>query len=400
MGTNDRFLAAVHAQLGGDAATLGRAVERLSAEAPSEVAVEIAQVLEDRVADLWEHGWQPADVLRVVDRDLGRVEGVLARRVLATQAERYQDLGRRVAREWMAQLDDGGAACSRNRSPSYVRQLGVRWPDALHAAVAVFALWYRTPALPRLVDPPSAWRDGPMIDERAVPTDLLAKVRALLAKAESTTFDAEAEALTAKAQELMARHRIDRVLLDADGRQPGEQPIGRRVGVDNPYADAKAVLLGVIARANGCQAVWSKQLGFTTVFGSRAELDGVEELFTSLLVQATRALQRAGSKVDGAGRSRTTSYRRSFLVAFALRIGERLREAVHATVEDASLRTGTELVPLLRARSDAADALAQATFPATRSFAPSASDGEGWHAGRRFGDLADLGIARQLDRTA
>jgi hypothetical protein len=88
---------------------------------------------------------------------------------------------------------------------------------------------------------------------------LLAKVRALLAKAESTTFETEAEALTAKVQELMARHRIDRALLDAGGHQPDEQPIGRRIGTENPYADAKAALLGKVARADGCKAVWSPQ---------------------------------------------------------------------------------------------------------------------------------------------
>lgn len=398
--SRDRFVAGVYAQLDGDVATVERAVELLTSAAPSEVAAEITPLLEDQVAHMWDLGWQPADVLRLVDRDLGKVERVLACRVLAAQRERYEVLGWRVAPEWMAQLEHGGATHSSNRSSSYLHQLGVEWPDAVHAAICLYASWFRVPALPRLVDPPSAWRDGPVVDERAVPTDMLAKVRALLAKAESTTFEAEAEALTAKAQELMARHRIDRVLLAAGSHQPGEQPIGRRIGVENPYADAKAMLLGQVARANGCRAVWSKQLAFTTVFGHRDELDGVEELFTSLLVQATSALQRAGSKVDRVGRSRTTRYRRSFLVAFALRIGERLREAVHATVEDASISSGTEVVPLLRARSDTVDALAHATFPEMSNFAPSASDGEGWHAGRLFGDLADLGIAPQLDRSA
>lgn len=119
-------------------------------------------------------------------------------------------------------------------------------------------------------------------------------------------------------------------------------------------------------------------------------LDGVEELFTSLLVRATSASRRAGNKVDRVGRSRTTRYQWSFLVAFAVRIGERLRDAVHTTVEDATITTGTELVPLLEARRDVAEALAHATFPEMSRFAPSASDGEGWHAGRLFGDLTHL----------
>lgn len=396
----DRFVAGVYAYLSGDLAIVERAVERLSSGAASEVASEITSLLEDQVAGMWDHGWQPADVLRLVDRDLGKLERVLARRVLAAQAERYEQLGMRVAPEWMAQLERSGAIHSWDRSVSSVRQLGVEWSDALHAAIRLSAFWLHAPALPRLTDPPSAWRDGPLVDQRTLPTDVLVKVRALLAKAESTTFEAEAEVFTAKAQELMARHRIDRALLDAGGHQPDEQPIGRRIGIENPYADAKAVLLGQVAHANGCKAVWSKDLGFTTVFGYRGELDGIEELFTSLLVQATCAVQRAGSKVDSVGRRRTTRYRRSFLVAFAMRIGERLRDAVRTTVEDASISTGTELAPLLRARSDAADAAAREAFPEMSSFAPSASDGEGWHAGRLFGDLADLAITPRLDRSA
>ena len=396
----DRFVAGVYAQLDGDVATVERAVELLTSAAASEVAAEIAPLLEEQVAGMWDRGWQPADVLRLVDRDLGKLERVLARRALAAQGEGYEQLGRRVAPEWMAQLERSGATHSWDRSVSYLRQLGVEWSEALHAAIRLAASWLHVPAVPRLMDPPSAWRDGPVVDQRTLPTDVLAKVRALLAKAESTTFEAEAEALTAKVQELMARHRIDRALLDAGGHQPDEQPIGRRIGVENPYADAKAVLLGEVAHANGCKAVWSKDLGFTTVFGYRDELDGIEELFTSLLVQATCALQRAGSKVDGVGRRRTTRYRRSFLIAFARRIGERLRDAVHTTVEVASISTGTELMPLLRARSDAADAAAREAFPEMSSFAPSASDGEGWYAGRLFGDLADLPIAPQLDRSA
>jgi hypothetical protein len=227
---------------------------------------------------------------------------------------------------------------------------------------------------------------------------VLDKVRALLAKAESTTFDAEAEAFTAKAQELMARHRIDRAVLDARGHDRGEEPVGARIGVDDPYADAKAGLLAIVADANGCRAVWSKALGFSTVFGFPGDLDAVAELFTSLLVQATAALQREGPKHDGSGRSRTTRFRRSFLVAFAARIGQRLRETVDATVEAASTETGTALVPILAARDDAARAAAAAAFPEMTSFAPSATDREGWYAGTLFGDQADLALGPELAR--
>jgi hypothetical protein len=241
-----------------------------------------------------------------------------------------------------------------------------------------------------------------MVAGESLPRGVLDKVRALLAKAESTTFDAEAEAFTAKAQELMTRHRIDRAVLGARGnRYREEEPGHRRFRIENPYAGAKALLLSKVADANGCRAVWSKSLGFTTVFGFIDELDAVDELFTSLLVQATAALRRAGSKYDRYGQSRTARFRRSFLVAFAVRIGQRLHETVDAVVEAAVVETGTELVPILTARATATLAAAEAAFPATRGFSPAATDGEGWFAGTRFADQADLSAAPELThRTA
>jgi hypothetical protein len=229
----------------------------------------------------------------------------------------------------------------------------------------------------------------------SLPDGLLARVRALLAKAESTTFDAEAEAFTAKAQELMTQHRIDRALLDSATAEANDGPAARRIAIDDPYAEAKALLLARIAEPNGCRAVWSKPLGFTTVFGFADELDGVEELFTSLLVQAAAALHREGSKQDPFGRSRTTRYRRSFLVAFAVRVGERLQATVDATVEATNGECGREVVPILAARDQRAAAAAATAFPRVTSFAPTASDREGWVAGAVFGSVADLSLRRR-----
>lgn len=231
----------------------------------------------------------------------------------------------------------------------------------------------------------------------SLPSGLLAKVRALLAKAESTSFEAEADAFTAKAQELMTRYRIDQALLDADG-QRAAGPVTRPVRTENPYADVKAVLLSKIAQANGCSVVWSKFEGVATVFGFFDELEAVEALFTSLLVQAVGALQREGSKQDGLGRSRTASFRRAFLLAFAVRIGQRLHQAVDDTVAAASAETSAALVPLLERRADASRAASAAAFPVTRPLRTSASDPAGWAAGTRFGDQADLGVRRGVSR--
>ena len=235
-------------------------------------------------------------------------------------------------------------------------------------------------------------------DTEPLPSGVLEKVRALLAKAESTTFDAEAEALTAKAQELMARHRIERALVDGRSHTSRSQPIARRVQVDDPYADPKSLLLARIASANGCHAIWSKHEHCSTVFGFSDELDAVEELFTSLLLQATGAVLRTGSKRDAYGRSRTKRFRRSFLVAFAVRVGQRLTEVVDATVDDMGATTGTDLVPILDRRREATEAAARAAFPFATRMSTSATDGEGWRAGTAFGNRADLGGGGGFER--
>ena len=231
--------------------------------------------------------------------------------------------------------------------------------------------------------------------DRPAQSDVLAKVRALLAKAESTQFEAEAEALTAKAQELMARHRIEAAMLDTGGRSRRDGPTSRVVVIDDPYADAKAMLLSAVADANGCSAVWSKASRRATVFGFADELAGTELLFTSLLVQSATALHRAGPQIDRYGRSRTKRFRRAFLIAFAVRVGERLRAAVGAMVDDEQSTSGADLVPVFARRDAEVEAAARAAFPDARSRTTSVSDAGGWHAGTAFGDRADLGTTRR-----
>lgn len=222
---------------------------------------------------------------------------------------------------------------------------------------------------------------------------MLRKVRALLAKAESTQYDAEAEAYTATAQSLMARHSIDSALLAASDTTTKDEPGGRRIGIDRPYEDPKVSLLNQIALANRCRIAWSKYFGYSTVIGHEGDLDATEMLFTSLLVQATHSMADAGSRQDYAGRSRTRSFRKSFLQSFAQRIGERLQETADAETRAATERsTGSDLVPVLAARTEAVDAAVDALFPKLVERRMSGYlDAEGWEVGRKAADLARIG---------
>ena len=341
----------------------------------------------------WEAGWQPADLARVTARRRGArgpVEGV-TRWAIAEEARASGIAGMAVPDAWSAQLAQLAAGAV---SPP-------RWssPDEAAAGVQVLGLLTHLPGLPFLMPPPSQWgRERPA---RARPEEMpgvdgrmLAKVRALLAKAESTDFEEEAESLTAKAQELMARYSIDQAMVA--GVAAGETPIGRRFGVDDSYADPKSLLLSKVADANRCQAIWMPELGFSTVFGYAADVDNVELLFTSLLVQATRAMTTRGSVKDRSGRSRTRSYRQSFLVSFAIRIGERLRAATARATEEAGEVHGPEVLPVLAGRRAEVDDAVAAVFPTLRSSPSRASNWEGWVAGRVAADQAHLGPERTL----
>ena len=218
-----------------------------------------------------------------------------------------------------------------------------------------------------------------MTDEK-----VLTRVRALLAKAESTTFPEEAEALTAKAQELITRHRIDVLAAHVSGDGPGS----RRIRLDRPYVTPKAALAGAVARANGCRAVHLVDVEEVQLVGYPDDLEAVELLFTSLLVQAARAMWQAGPQ----GR-RTRSFRHAFLTAFAWRIGDRLEAAAADTT---AIAASSDLLPVLARRDDEVEAALVEQFPHLGTRRMSVRNAAGWSAGVAAADTADIGGRKVL----
>jgi hypothetical protein len=220
---------------------------------------------------------------------------------------------------------------------------------------------------------------------------MLTRIRALLAKAEATGFPEEAEALSAKAQELMARHSIDEALLAARTHAK-DAPGACRIGVEPPYETAKAVLLDAVADTNRCRAVWNESLGFSTVVGFEPDLEAVELLYTSLLVQATAAMTKAEAAQRAGGRKRTKSFRQSFLAAYAHRIGDRLATAVEgAEGEVASEAPAGELLPVLAARDVAVNDHMERMFPDTvTTRLRGVNDAAGWQEGAAAADRAQV----------
>lgn len=353
----------------------------------------VLQTGEEVLHDLWHLGWQPADVVRVVRRELSPRHARIAADLVAAEHRAYP--AAKLSGRWADQLDDTSATVWWDDDDAYVEGAAAREKAEAtrlgRAAVEVLELLSQLPELPQLMPVPCENDSAGAAGAGGVDSSLLGKIRALLAKAESTSFTEEAEALTAKAQQLMSQHSIDAALLAAE-RGGREVPGGVRVAVEAPYEEPKAVLLQAVAQANRCRTVWSRNLGFSTVIGFAADADAVELLYTSLLVQAQSALQAAGVRTRGDGRSRTRSFRQSFLVAYAARIEERLGRVAEQTVKAAGEGSTVELLPVLAARDDAVsdhvDELFGEVSYDTRSV--HASDREGWVRGTAAADRAEL----------
>ncbi|CAN3981197.1 DUF2786 domain-containing protein [Kitasatospora purpeofusca] len=364
------------------------------------------------VGRCWSAGWRPADLARVVRRDLKPVHLALAVDLIAAEGRRHPAAA--LDRRWQEQLRELEAEVWWPSDEAYLSGFAQRHRlDRFALATALLELlrsWGRLPPIAPVGPAPghsghSARPSRPEQRQRgpvAGEPRMLSRIRALLAKAESTDFPEEAEALTAKAQQLMAQHSIDEALLAVEGADP-HAPGALRIGVDNPYEGPKTMLLDAVAAANRCRVVWAKEFGFCTVIGFDADLDGVELLYTSLLVQATHAMQQAGARQHLDGASRTKAFRQSFLVAYAARIRERLTEATERTTSDAAAgrhlrEDGTaeqlvpdeRLLPALKARTEAVDHEVGRMFPKLVSQRVRVSDGEGWAAGRAAADRASL----------
>ncbi|QES49423.1 aromatic acid decarboxylase [Streptomyces venezuelae] len=337
---------------------------------------------ETYIRQAWERGWQPADVLRLVRRDLEERELRITGDLIAAEGRRYARLPARwpeVKGEvwWGADTEYAVQLAQRERTDRFTLATAV---------LEVLRLLIRLPSIEPVGPVPGD--PAEVLEAAHIEPRMLARIRALLAKAEATGYPEEAEALSAKAQELMARHTVDEALLAERGGAPGQTPGACRIGVEPPYEEAKAVLLDAVATANRCRAVWNGAFEFSTVVGFESDLEAVELLYTSLLVQGTAAMTRAEAGQRAGGRKRTKTFRQSFLLAYASRLGHRLAEtAEHAAAEAG----GSDNLPALVAREVAVGARAEEMFPQTTTTRlRGATDHAGWTDGTAAADAAQV----------
>ncbi len=234
----------------------------------------------------------------------------------------------------------------------------------------------------------------------------LARVRKLLTKAEDPgVTPEEAEAYTAKAAELIAAYGIDRALL-AEADPTTDIPGDREIELEAPYAQEKATLLWAVARPLRCKGVlrtnYSTAVGgeFTKhltmhLFGYGSDLERLELLFTSLLLQLTGGLARTPVPPG----EHVAAFRRTWILGFAAAVHTRLEAAEQrAAAPVGRAETGRSVALVLADRTATVDRLLQETYPSVRAGRHRTLQGGGFDGGYGAGSRADLGGSR-LART-
>jgi hypothetical protein len=227
----------------------------------------------------------------------------------------------------------------------------------------------------------------------------LDRIRKLLAKAEARGVTTEeAEALTNKAAELMAKYGIDRALLAA-AQPETDAPADRIITIPNPWASVHAHLLCGIAVAMRCQAILltGRAGARVHIFGYGSDLERVEVLYTSLLLQMSNGLARVPVPEWTPS---PRAWRRSWMLGYCTAVIARVRAAERDATAQASEQPaagGQSAALVLASRDQVVSARARAAYPVTRKSKVTYS-GSGYRDGYAKGQEANLGGTRLTPR--
>ncbi|MEU3269189.1 DUF2786 domain-containing protein [Streptomyces bacillaris] len=224
----------------------------------------------------------------------------------------------------------------------------------------------------------------------------LKKIRALLDMAEGEGLSPEAaENYRLKAYELMAKYGIEQALLDA--AKPGsDKPADRIINLDNPWSMEKVRLMNGLAQAMGCELI---HLGRSEaggrkvhVFGHESDLQRMDILFTSLLLQMFRELARTPVPPYDTPRA----FRRSWIMGFADKVSVRVGEAERRARNEAAEMTadGRSTALVLADRKALVRRAFEDAYPRRRNGGRTTMRGRGYGAGAAAGARADIGGAR------
>jgi len=245
--------------------------------------------------------------------------------------------------------------------------------------------------------------------ERSTPEEIAERRRAgklhqiqtqLNIAADDRAPEGERENALNLAMELMARHGVTEMMLATRRGQNTDTIIEKKISISDPYSFEKMKLAHEVATALNCRSFYSHYRNIVssiTIIGFRSDVERVELLYTSLLLQAVNAVKRE-RPYSYSTASETRQYRKSWLVGFGERVGMRLwrkeQEARakydrdHAADGDGEPGTGLVLV----GRRDQVKAFYDANHGKLKNRRNNRqTDYYAMRNGRVAGDKADLG---------
>lgn len=245
---------------------------------------------------------------------------------------------------------------------------------------------------------------------------MLDRARKLLARAtHKNTPEAEAETSMRMAQDLIAKYGFEEDELNLNDPTRDAGKIGDRTIVcEAPFSPEKVELFASIAKPMGVRCVQSwrwasgktyradrkdKKIRSVHAFGTKADLDRAELLYTMLLLHQATELRKAAKteSPEWVSWHGQTAWNRSWLVGYNHRIYQRMTEIeAAARKQDMTKSDGTKVSSALVLADKAAlvDAAVAEQYPHLRQVKRGRLSGGGYASGDAAGRRADLGGTR------
>lgn len=220
---------------------------------------------------------------------------------------------------------------------------------------------------------------------------VIAQVEKLMALSESSN-EAEATLAAEKASALVIKFMISEEELKSPASRRAEKPIEVFIHYDH-YELGFIRLLNRIAEVYGVVCIHDGSNGIkhghSWAIGFKTELELVDRLFQRLhrvmWDEAQKSWKESPTRIKGSQKGRG-AYMEGFFLGFANRVGERLKESVKQTFEEAGSSTDLVLVP----RAEQAKSFARELHPNTREIRGRSADSFGYENGRKVGDKVSL----------
>lgn len=223
----------------------------------------------------------------------------------------------------------------------------------------------------------------------------LRRIRLLIAKAEGTDNEHEAEAFMAAAMMLMQKYGIEQAMIQQTNKP--EQIETVFITCTAPFAREKVELLHVIALScNGFgyrDTLKSQKVKGGAVYALSAfssDLERIQMLYTSLLLQSARAVDLAADEHawDLTGQT-LAAWKRTFLTGYKSSVYRKLQDAKKAAIQETTNATSTTLVLLERKDKVALHVKNNTTL--NNKSGKRKLTGNGYGIGRIEGRKADVG---------